>query len=327
VNALTSHLRELGKDSALPFRLGCPVCRIQHRHGRLEGQPFVSARIKAGLAAGVLALSATAPPPVAVAGGELPSEHEGQVAPEELGAPEDSAQSPDFDPGGPQVDLPVSVGPDDPNSGSEAPEALEAEPPVDPGPLPESPSTLDAPPQSPPEPSDQAQPTPNVTVPEAPVAQPLPAPTPLPPEPAPTAPAAPAPLEAESPSATKPKRQSRKTSRPQKQRPRRSPAVTETPEIPASDTVSIEVVTAVATPSPASSSPGDSGSPHVKPGDRVHVVQRGDSLWSIARALLGPDASVAEVAREVDRLWKLNRVRIGTGDPDLILPGTRLMLR
>jgi len=57
------------------------------------------------------------------------------------------------------------------------------------------------------------------------------------------------------------------------------------------------------------------------PGDRFHVVQPGESLWSIARDLLGPGMSVAGVAREVNRLSVLNRERIATGDPDLILAG------
>jgi nucleoid-associated protein YgaU len=64
-----------------------------------------------------------------------------------------------------------------------------------------------------------------------------------------------------------------------------------------------------------------------RPGDRVHVVFAGESLWSIAQDVLGAKASVGETAREVDRLWALNRERIGTGDPDLLPIGTRLVLR
>jgi nucleoid-associated protein YgaU len=60
---------------------------------------------------------------------------------------------------------------------------------------------------------------------------------------------------------------------------------------------------------------------------RVHVVQAGESLWSIARKLLGPDASPAQIARQVERLWELNKDRIGTGDPDVLKVGTRLILR
>jgi nucleoid-associated protein YgaU len=57
------------------------------------------------------------------------------------------------------------------------------------------------------------------------------------------------------------------------------------------------------------------------------VVQPGDTLWSIARRLLGPDQSDAAVAREAARLWQLNGDRIGTGHPDVLLPGTVLRLR
>ncbi len=57
------------------------------------------------------------------------------------------------------------------------------------------------------------------------------------------------------------------------------------------------------------------------------VVQPGDTLWSIARRLIGQDRSDAEVAREAARLWQLNGDRIGTGHPDVLLPGTVLRLR
>jgi hypothetical protein len=56
-------------------------------------------------------------------------------------------------------------------------------------------------------------------------------------------------------------------------------------------------------------------------------VQPGESLWAIASDLLGGEASPARIAREVDRLWRLNSDRIGTGDPDLLMVGTRLNLR
>jgi Tfp pilus assembly protein FimV len=64
-----------------------------------------------------------------------------------------------------------------------------------------------------------------------------------------------------------------------------------------------------------------------RPGERTHAVQAGESLWSIASDVLGADASPAQVAREVHRLWTLNRDRIGTGNPDLLMVGTRLVLR
>jgi len=67
------------------------------------------------------------------------------------------------------------------------------------------------------------------------------------------------------------------------------------------------------------------------PADRLitgqsYTVRAGDSLWSIARRLLGPEATAGRVAREVNRLWELNRDRIGTGNPSLIHVGTVLKL-
>jgi nucleoid-associated protein YgaU len=59
----------------------------------------------------------------------------------------------------------------------------------------------------------------------------------------------------------------------------------------------------------------------------TYTVRPGDSLWSIARRLLGQGASPADIAREANRLWELNRERIATGDPDLLIAGTKLKLR
>ena len=61
--------------------------------------------------------------------------------------------------------------------------------------------------------------------------------------------------------------------------------------------------------------------------ERVHVVKPGESLWAIAEGHLGPRASDAAIAKEVNRLWELNDTEvIKTGDPDLILSGQRLRL-
>jgi len=56
------------------------------------------------------------------------------------------------------------------------------------------------------------------------------------------------------------------------------------------------------------------------------TVQSGDSLWRIARQVLGADASNAQIAREVVAIWNVNAARIGTGDPNLIFPGQRIHL-
>jgi hypothetical protein len=60
---------------------------------------------------------------------------------------------------------------------------------------------------------------------------------------------------------------------------------------------------------------------------RVHVVQPGESLWTIAENLLGAGSSATRIAAEVARLWELNRERIPSGDPDLIAVGQELRLR
>jgi nucleoid-associated protein YgaU len=56
------------------------------------------------------------------------------------------------------------------------------------------------------------------------------------------------------------------------------------------------------------------------------VVRPGDSLWSIARSLVGPSASNTEVETKLVKVWDMNAHRIGTGDPNLIFPGQRLLL-
>ena len=61
-------------------------------------------------------------------------------------------------------------------------------------------------------------------------------------------------------------------------------------------------------------------------GRDFHTVRSGECLWSIAAALLPAGASNAEIAAEVNRLWRLNASRIGTGDPSLLMVGTRLQL-
>lgn len=56
------------------------------------------------------------------------------------------------------------------------------------------------------------------------------------------------------------------------------------------------------------------------------MVRSGDSLWAIARREVGDGASDREVEARLVAIWNLNARRIGTGDPNLIFPGTRLRL-
>lgn len=70
---------------------------------------------------------------------------------------------------------------------------------------------------------------------------------------------------------------------------------------------------------------GDAGGSLV--GQSFHVVRAGESLWSIAKDMLPAGAPNAAIAREVRRLWRLNANRIGTGNPSLLMVGTKLRLR
>jgi hypothetical protein len=57
--------------------------------------------------------------------------------------------------------------------------------------------------------------------------------------------------------------------------------------------------------------------------DPAVTVRAGDSLWSIAAARLGPDATAAAIATQWPRWYAENRSVIGD-DPTLILPGQQL---
>ncbi len=57
----------------------------------------------------------------------------------------------------------------------------------------------------------------------------------------------------------------------------------------------------------------------------IVVVRSGDSLWSISAGLLGGSPPDAATTRAWHHLYRANASRIGT-DPDLILPGTRLVV-
>jgi nucleoid-associated protein YgaU len=58
----------------------------------------------------------------------------------------------------------------------------------------------------------------------------------------------------------------------------------------------------------------------------TYVVEPGESLWVIARGVVGEPAGIGRIAFEVARLWRLNAARIGTGNPDLIYAGQKLRL-
>jgi nucleoid-associated protein YgaU len=59
--------------------------------------------------------------------------------------------------------------------------------------------------------------------------------------------------------------------------------------------------------------------------DGAVTVVRGDTLWSLAAAHLGPDATAAQIARAWPAWFELNRDVLRDG-PDRLLPGQRLLV-
>jgi nucleoid-associated protein YgaU len=244
---------------------------------------------------------------------------EGTIAPEQAGG--DPALDPDFDPGGESDDLPFDA-PDapesepahDPELGD--PGRLEQEPTTDvEGPVADAGDGAEQPEAVTPSPVPTVTPTPSPALPEpdAPEASPPPAATV---DEQATAPAEPRNEE-------KAEREPSRRDHDREEQPAQPAAPgTVAPVQSGAPTASSEPAPVVAAPVAAVATRGSA-----QPGDRVHVVRAGESLWSIARDLLGSDASPARIAREVNRLWELNSTRIATGDPDLLMVGTKLRLR
>lgn len=341
MSSLTAHLLEAGDHGRLGFHPSCPACRRERLFGSLSSEPLVSLRVQAALATGLLALSGAAPGAAAASGPDR--QRAGVVAPEQprgygTGQPRGGGvEDPDFDPGG-EAALPFDVGPeqptpteDDPLTDEVAP--VETEPVDDP----------DARVVSPDEPASQTPPTDDAPVPPAEAAPATPA-KPAPQEPAPVIPPTPpaedpptapqrdaekAPARTENSRRVKHIRNEATSAAPQPARP--APAVDAAPPVDVTDR------SAPAAPpetAPAPSRPAVIASTGALERERApaaanpgfHVVKSGESLWSIARMLLGPSASPAQIAGEVDRLWRLNEDRIGTGNRDLLMVGTKLRL-
>jgi hypothetical protein len=314
--------------------------------GTLAPASLISPRGRAALTAGLLAVSAAAPP--ATIAQEPDQTREGVAAPDVPAG--DRAHSPDFDPGGPTIEVPDEPAPSPEAAPSEdaadADGPLEQEaggdaeaPIVDPGDQGAgpgaSPSAPDVAPQPPVEPP---------AAPEAPPAAPAPPP------------AAQAPAGALSPAAqgqdewvsrdrphrsadkraSRPRGDDSRKARKQGASERRSvagpPPSSARPAAGESDFEWVVAAATTETAQPGAATAHEPSAPttvrdRIGRGDRTYVVRGGDSLWSVAADRLGDDASVAEIAREVSRLWELNRVRIATGDPDLLMVGTQLTLR
>ncbi len=360
IASLTAHLRRPDEHGRLAFHPECPLCRSERLAGALPRDAVVGHRTQAVLAAGVLALS-TASPAVALAQ-EPDQQQEGGAVPDPVAAPEAPAE-PDFDPGGNATDLPfnattapepvAAVPPVDDEGAAEPEPATDVAPPIaDPGdgsgtraaPVPGVPPVA---PASPPEPlsaepgTDAIAPSQDASEPastpvvddDAPAPDDEPAGTRKRPRPVRTVP-----LTTPGPPPDSAGAEARATD-PVPPAPQQQPADagnggdTDAPvalplaaTAPAPQSQGEASPAAMTTTTQARSSAG-SNRQAAHRGDRSHVVRPGESLWSIASDLLGEDASTARIAREVNRLWELNRSRIATGDPDLLTIGTKLVLR
>jgi hypothetical protein len=341
MRSLSAHLRAPEDHARLPFHPDCPMCRRERVSGVLSPEGFVSQRAQAALAAGVLAVSAAAP--AAAVAAEPDYEQQGAAAPGQTGG-SDPASSPDFDPGGASTGL-LSDAPPVPQLSAPAADsgdadALDQEPANDV-------DALVA------DPGDDAV----ADQPSAPATRPAPsaaggahdpaAPTHL-------APPAEAPREASAgPESTSTAIRSQRHARKPRDAARGLAAKDDVAAARLMPRASGHRSATSGTASP----PSRASAPQVRPtprvpvalahadatargerthvvrrgdaaasGKRTHIVRRGESLWSIARDVLGRRASTAEVAREVNRLWELNKDRIGTGDRNLLVIGTRLRL-
>jgi hypothetical protein len=329
MRSLIAHLGDQASHDRLPFHPSCPICRQTRLTGQLPADELLPSRTQALLAAGVLAVSSAAPGAVAFAA-EQDQQQDGTAAVTQTTT--DPADSPEFDPGGTATDLPntappvpqTQAPPDPGNDDTAAVDQTSATNPNDPvvdlgdgsdstatGP---ATSTVVAP-------STTASDTSTTAV-----TAPTPAPATTDTTAPPTSTPAPAPPEASvapqgARRASRSSRGARRLHEPAKAARGRAVYVSPSPAAPTAVTqVAAPSATVAATSTPA-------GGEHAKPGDRMHTVLPGESLWTIATDLLGREATTAKVAREVHRLWQLNRDRIGTGDPNLVIAGTRLELR
>jgi LysM domain len=341
VNSLSAHLTAGPDHGRLRFHPDCPLCSGQRLAGALS-DTGLPARARAGLLAAVLGAGTVVPSSVAAASGPgKPPTAKASQAPVQVPNPGRRPAPPSTptqpSPGTDETqEAPVDEAPQlrdiltNPEAGTDtqgedvsgeeetapAPAPL-GQAPVQPAPVEPAPAPLGGPPSEPP-----------------PVVLP-PAPPPSPPTP--TLGPSPAPVEqppaAELEQPTSPDRAGRNTKRqaPEHRAEPRQPAlrpVTQSEPAPQPSSAAPPVDTVTPTASTATVALSQPTEP---PGGPItgssYSVRPGDSLWSIARRLLGSEASAGRIAREVNRLWELNRDRIGTGDPSLIHVGTVLRLQ
>jgi hypothetical protein len=300
----------------------------------MRSKGLVRHRVQAALAAGLLAFGAAAPAVALAAEGD--QEQVGSLAPGQPGT-NDPALSPDFDPGGDSTDLPGDAPPvpqveAPPDPGNDDAGPLEQEPLTDSGaPVVDqgdssAPATAGEPPPAtatdapaaaePAPPGAREEPSPSSTTsPEPPAVSTTPAATP---------PADASPTPAAEPTVGAGVRQRATHLEPTD----RADHVVRLERVASSSPTQVRLVAVRSTVGVHNSSEVSAQAVRDAAGvARTHIVRAGESLWSIASDLLGPGAAAAAIGREVQRLWELNKERIGTGDPDLLPVGTRLLVR
>lgn len=319
VTSLSRHLTAPRiSHGVLPYHPRCPVCRAERSHGCPEAGPLVAARLKAGLVAAALTGGFAAPAVTTAVSMADPAEAQAQASEP---VPEGEGQGEEEEPGAPIEDddeaAPGAVPAGEGGSGGPPPGAAPAQPaaPATPAPPPAAPAAPAQPAApAPPAPSPPAAPVPSTPVPSpAPVAQPA---SPVPPA-APVVPEVrPEVQKGKDRAAPEPARGAGQSGVPLQRPVVAAAQAARAPEAaPATQAVPSAAVGGHRPPALARDTPG------------VHVVRPGETLWSIARSLLGQHASDAEIAREVHRLWELNARTIATGSPDLIMAGQRLRVR
>jgi LysM repeat protein len=298
---LSEHLTDRRSHAGLPFHPNCPICREERLAGALSAQPVVSNRARAGLAALLLAASggpAWLAPTLAAA--DEPATTDVGNSQEEGGS--DADQNTDLEPGpqdsvdGLDEQAPVEeVGVPDDSTAPGNEESLDVREPTDPGPQDVDESPVE-------QQQEQA---------DAPASPPK--------HPAPDAKGghSPEPASKGKPAA-RAKRQPAQPKHPAAPQVQAAPVVQQAPQ-------QAPVQQAAATVPASQPAAAETDSPPTG-GGKTHVVQQGETLWSIARDVLGSGASSAQVAREVNQLWRLNADRIGTGSPDMIMAGQKLVL-
>lgn len=277
----------------------------------------LSARGPAALTAGLLAVSAILPPVAAAA--EQDQNNDG-TAPVTQNVGGDAATGTEVDPGGEAAELQESTPP--PVAPAAAPDAAEeADPVVDAGDGTTKIVATPAVPVTPPAPVPAPEPA---SVP--PAAADVSAAPPVDASSVPAVAAVPVPVPAvPAPAVVAPGGSERVTTgnHVAKRRPDRVPAPTRQTTVVAAPVQVAAAPSRTAVVMAAQVSAVNSA----QPGDRRHTVRPGESLWKIASDLLGASASNSAIARKVDQLWRLNQDVIGTGDPDVLLIGTKLSLR